>query len=65
MIINMKNTRQISPHARRFCGEDAHNVKSWCKYFTFLWLLFCGAAWFKCLTPMGYLRLCRLGLTRA
>ena len=64
-VINFKNTRRISPHARRFCGEGTHNVKRWCKYFTFLWLLFRTMTWFKCLTPMGYLRLCRLGLTRA
>ena len=45
-FINLKNTRQISPHAQRFYGEGTHNVKVWCKYFTFLWLLFRTIEWF-------------------
>ena len=45
-FINLKNTRKISPYAQRFYGEGTHNVKVWCKYFTFLWLLFRTIEWF-------------------
>ena len=46
VVINLKNTCQILPHAQRFYGEGTHNVKAWCKYFTFLWLLFLTIEWF-------------------
>jgi len=46
VVMNLKNTRQISPHAQRFYGEGTHNVKVWCKIFTFLWLLFLTIEWF-------------------
>jgi len=39
-ITNLKNTRENPTAARKFCGEATHNVKSWCKYFTALRLLF-------------------------
>jgi len=29
VVINLKNTCQILPHAQRFCGEGTHNVKIW------------------------------------
>ena len=64
VVINLKNTREITARGQRFCGEGTHNVKIWYKCFTFSWQLFCATIWFKCLTPMGHFRLCWLGLTR-
>ena len=56
VVINLKNTRQISPHAQRFYGEGTHNVKAWCKYFTFLWLLFRTIEWFWRYAQVGLLQ---------
>ena len=39
-IVNFKNTREFTPIAQIFFGDGTHNVKKWCKYFTFRVLLF-------------------------
>ena len=38
-VVNFKNTREFAPIAQIFFGDGTHNVKKWCKYFTFRILL--------------------------
>ena len=45
MVTSFKNTRENPTDAWKFYDEGTHNVKAWCKYFTFLWLLFRTIEW--------------------
>jgi hypothetical protein len=35
-VTSLKNTSEISPNVRIFCGEGTHNVKKWYDIFTLL-----------------------------
>lgn len=39
-VVNFVNTLEFTPIAQIFFGDGTHNVKKWCKYFTFRVLLF-------------------------